>query len=311
MGSMGFLLADWSIELIRSRNSRKKNKKSKKAAADIPPCKDCITLAEQLATHSLTVQALREEREGVTKVLEVEETESEHDLVTLVEKVMKETKALKEEVTELKAERLKMAESIGRQLTDRDNSHEEKIKEIEAVRTEKERQLLQSASLLRQELAAAKKELKMLERNKTGIEEGKLEEEIVSLRKGLDLKKSEVDKLKAEKNSMVLEVERVDKMEVELKLQKQKVEDMTSVIKLKNDQLGQVLDKYDDLQQELEIEVSAHLSCQQELERTLVEKEMVSRENERRWMEVTSTNKKGMILDAVNKEKGLAYRYKL
>merc|ERR1711862_330858 len=297
---MGFLLADWSIELIRSRNSRKKNKKSKKAASDIPPCKDCITLAEQLATHSLTVQALREEREGVTKVLEVEETESEHDLVTLVEKVMKETKALKEDVTELKAQRLKMAESIGRQLTDRDDSHADKIKEIEAVRMEKERQLLQSASLLRQELAAAKKEVKILERNKTGIEEGKLEEEIVSLRKGLDLKKSEVDKLKAEKNSMVLEMERVEK-----------VEDMTSVIKLKNDQLGQVLDKYDDLQQELEIEVSAHLSCQQELERTLVEKEMVSRENERRWMEVTSNNKKGMILDAVSKEKGLAYRYKL
>ena len=243
--------------------------------------------------------------------MEVEETESEHDLVTHVEKVMKEAKGLKEEVTELKAERLKMAESIGRQLTDRDNSHEEKIKEIEAVRIEKERQLLQSASLLRQELAAAKKEVKLLERNKTGIEEGKLEEEIVSLRKGLDLKKSEVDKLKAEKNSMVLEVERVDKMEAELKLQRQKVEDMTSVIKLKNDQLGQVLDKYDDLQQELEIEVSAHLSCQQDLERTLVEKEMVSRENERRWMEVTSSNQKGMILDVVNKEKGLAYRYNL
>merc|ERR1711862_260614 len=308
---MGFLLADWSIELIRSRNSRKKNKKSKKAAADIPPCKDCIALAEQLATHSLTVQALREEREVVTKVLEVEETESEHDLVTHVEKVMKETKALKEEVTELKAERLKMAESIGRQLTDRDNSYAEKMKEIEAVRKEKERQLLQSSSLLRQELAAAKKELKMLERNKTGIEEGKPEEEIVSLRKGLDLKKSEVEKLKAEKNSMVLEVERVDKMEVELKLQKQMVEDMTSVIKLKNEQLGQVLDKYDNLQQELEIEVSAHLSCQQDLERSLMEKEMVSRENERRWMEVTSSNQKGMILDVVNKEKALAYRYNL
>merc|ERR1711862_970044 len=246
---MGFLLADWSIELIRSRNSRKKNKKSKKAASDIPPCKDCITLSQQLATHSLTVQALREERKGVTKVLKVEETESEQGIATHVEKVMKEAKGLKEEVTELKAERLKMAESIGRQLTDRDNSHAEKIKEIEAVRMEKERQLLQSASLLRQELTTAKKEVKMLERNKTGIEEGKLEEEIVSLRKGLDLKKSEVDKLKAEKNSMVLEMETVDKMEVELKLQKQKVEEMTSVIKLKNDQLGQVLDKYDDLQQ--------------------------------------------------------------
>ena len=29
------------------------------------------------------------------------------------------------------------------------------------------------------------------------------------------------------------------------------------------------------------------------------------------FLEVTSTNKKGMILDAVSKEKGLAYRYNL
>jgi len=314
MGSMGFLLADWSIELIRSRNRRGKNKKSKKAtaaAADIPPCKDCITLSHQLADNTNTVQGLREERKGVTKVLEVEESESELNLVAHVEKLMKEAKAMKDEVTELKTERLKMAESIGRQLTNRDTTHAEKVKEIEAVRMEKERQLIQSSSLLKQELAAAKKQLKMLEGNSTGKGGDRLEEEIVSLRRGLDLRKNEVEKLKAEKNSMVLEMERVAKMEVELKLQKQKVEDMTAVIELKNDQLGQVLDKYDSLQQELEIEVSAHLFCQQELERSLVEKDMLYRENERRWMEVTSTKEKGMILDVVNKEKGLAYRYDL
>jgi len=314
MGSMGFLLADWSIELIRSRNRKGKNKKSKKStesAADIISCKDCITLSHQLAHNTSTVQGLREERKGVTKVLEVEESESEIDLVTHVEKLMREAKAMKDEVTELKTERLKMAESIGRQLTNRDSTHAEKVKEIEAVKMEKERQLLQSSSLLKQELAAAKKQLKMLEGKSAGLEGDRLEEELVSLRKGLNLKKNEVDKLKAEKNSMVLEMERVAKMEVELKLQKQKVEEMTAVIELKNDQLGQVLDKYDSLQQELEIEVSAHLFCQQELERSLVEKDMLYRENERRWREVTSTKEKGMILDVVNKEKGLAYRYDL
>jgi len=314
MGSMGFLLADWSIELIRSRNRKGKNKKSKKStesAADIIPCKDCITLSHQLAHNTSTVQGLREERKGVTKVLEIDDSKSEIDLVTHVEKLMREAKAMKDEVTELKTERLKMAESIGRQLTNRDSTHAEKVKEIEAVKMEKEKQLLQSSSLLKQELTAAKKQLKMLEGNSTGIEGDRLEEELVSLRKGLNLKKNEVDKLKAEKNSMVLEMERVAKMEVEIKLQKQKIEDMTAVIELKNDQLGQVLDKYDSLQQELEIEVSAHLFCQQELEKSLVEKEMVSRENERRWMEVTSTKEKGMIMDVVNKEKGLAYRYDL
>merc|ERR1711887_482777 len=176
---------------------------------------------------------------------------------------------------------------------------------------EKEKQLLQSSSLLKQELTAVKKQLKMLEGKSAGLKGDRLEEELVSLRKGLNLKRNEVDKLKAEKNSMVLEMERVAKMEVELKLQKQRVADMTAVIELKNDQLGQVLDKYDSLQQELEIEVSAHLFCQQELERSLVEKDMLFRENERRWMEVTSSNEKGIILDVVNKEKGLAYRYDL
>jgi len=166
MGSMGFLLADWSIELIRSRNRKGKNKKSKKStatSADIIPCKDCITLSHQLAHNTSTVQGLREERKGVTKVLEVEGSESEIDLVTHIEKLMKDAKAMKDEVTELKTERLKMAESIGRQLTNRDNTHAEKVKEIEAVRMEKERQLLQSSSLLKQELAAAKKQLKILE----------------------------------------------------------------------------------------------------------------------------------------------------
>merc|ERR1719481_775220 len=94
---------------------------------------------------------------------------------------------------------------------------------------------------------------------------------------------------------MIFEIERVAKMEEELKLQKKKIEDMTAVIRLKNDQLGQVLDKYDNLQQELEIEVSAHLACQQELERILVERELIAREHEKRWMEVTSSKERILV----------------
>jgi len=315
MGSMGFLLADWSIELIRSRNRKRKNKKNKKTnlnhTEDVTPCQDCVTLSCQLADNKEIIAALREERKDVTKILDVEDSEVEQDILSHVEKVVKEAQAMKDEVTMLKAERLKMAESIGRQLTDRDNTHAEKVKELEAVRLEKEKQLLQSSNQLRQDLATTEKQMKQLqdqlERNNTG-KEG---DEIDSLRTGLDLKRREVDKLKAEKNSMMLEMERLAKIEWELKLQKKKIEDMTAVIRLKNDQLGQVLDKYDSLQQELEIEVSAHLSCQQELERILVERELIAREHEKRWMDVTSSNEKGMILDVVNKEKGLAYRYNL
>merc|ERR1712098_417174 len=194
---------------------------------------------------------------------------------------------------------------------DRDNTHAEKVKELEVVRLEKEKQLLQISNQLRQDLATTKKQVEQLQDQMEGSNTGKEEDEIESLRTGLDLKRREVDKLKAERNNTMLEMERVAKMEGELKLQRKKIEDMTAVIRLKNDQLGQVLDKYDSLQQELEIEVSAHLSCQQELERCLVERELIAREHERRWMEVTSSKEKGMILDVVNKEKGLAYRYNL
>jgi len=315
MGSMGFLLADWSIELIRSRNRKSKSKKNKKTnlnpTEDVTPCQECVTLSCQLADNTRVIAALREERKDVTKILDFEDSEVEQDILSHVEKVVKKAQAMKGEVTELKAERLKMAESIGRQLTDRDTTHAEKVKELEAFRLEKEKQLLQISNQLRQDLATTKKQVKQLQDQMEGSNTGKEEDEIESLRTGLDLKRREVDKLKAERNSTMLEMERVAKMEGELKLQRKKIEDMTAVIRLKNDQLGQVLDKYDSLQQELEIEVSAHLSCQQELERCLVERELIAREHEKRWMEVTSSKEKGMILDVVNKEKGLAYRYNL
>ena len=39
---------------------------------------------------------------------------------------------------------------------------------------------------------------------------------------------------------------------------------MNAVINMKNDQLRQVLDEYDNVQHQLEVEVSVHLACQQE-----------------------------------------------
>jgi len=77
---------------------------------------------------------------------------------------MREASAVRTEVEELKVGRQKMAESVGRQLTDRDTTHAEKVKHIEAVSQEKEKQLLQSSNLLRQQLAAAKKENKQLQK---------------------------------------------------------------------------------------------------------------------------------------------------
>jgi len=312
MGSMGFILADWSIELIRSRTRRRKTKKGNTAPAHTkhtegpPVCPECIEMSGRLSTQTETISGLREERKCLTNLLACDE--SKLDIFENVKKVMKEALAARIEIDQLKEERLRMAEGIGRQLTDRDTTHAEKVKEMEALKVEKEKQLFQSSSLLRQQLAAAEKQVKQLE--------GQLEnsipgtgEEMNSLRQVLDMKKVELNQLKAEKNSLTIELERFGRQELQLKVQKQSIEDMNGVIRLKNDQLGQVLDKYDSLQQELEIEVSAHLNCQQELEISLVERENFAQENEKRWRDVGGMKEKGMILDVVNKEKGLAYRY--
>merc|ERR1711892_339102 len=265
-------------------------------------------MSGRLSAQTETISGLREERKCLTKLLAGDESERELDILENIEKVMKEAMAGRDEVDRLKEERLRMSEGIGRQLTDRDTAYAEIVKEMEAVKVEKEKQLFQSSSLLRQQLAAAEKQVKQLH--------GQLEnsnpstgEEMNSLRQVLDMKKVEVDQLKAEKNSFTTELERFGRQELQFKVQKQIIEEMTAVISLKNDQLGQVLDKYDNLQQELEIEVSAHLNCQQDLEISLVERENFVQGNEKRWREVAGMKEKGMILDVVNKEKGLAYRY--
>jgi hypothetical protein len=57
------------------------------------------------------------------------------------------------------------------------------------------------------------------------------------------------------------------------------------------------------------VEVSAHLACQQELEKSQWAKENFLVENEKMWKEVINQKRSGLILDVVQKEKGLAYRF--
>jgi len=247
-----------------------------------------------------------------------EDTEGDHDrdLIESVEIMLKEASAVRSEVEQLKEEGLRMAESVGRQLTDRDSCHSERVMSLEIVMAEKEKQLLQSLNLLRQQLSTAKKETQQLQRQLVQLEsnrrlpaEGSLEQEIDSLRLVLDMKKDGADQLKAVNNSLRLELERFCGLEVKLQVQTQRTEEMDAVINMKNDQLRQVLDEYDGVQQQLEVEVSAHLACQQELERSQWAKETFLLENEKRWKEVANQKKSGLILDVVQKEKALAYSF--
>merc|ERR1711881_62471 len=124
-----------------------------------------------------------------------------------------------------------------------------------------------------------------------------------------DMKKEETDQLKAANNSLKLEMERFTGPDMKLQVQKQKTEEMNAVINMKNEQLRQVLDEYDRVQQQLEVEVSAHLACQQELEKSQWSKESFLLENEKRWKEISNQKMSGMVLDVVQKEQALAYSF--
>ena len=57
-----------------------------------------------------------------------------------------------------------MAESVGRQLSERGNAPSERVKSLEIVMAEKDKQLFQSSKLSKQQLTAAEREIQQLQR---------------------------------------------------------------------------------------------------------------------------------------------------
>jgi len=244
------------------------------------------------------------------------EAEAETDLVARVEAIVSQAAQRETELTSVKEDNLRMSESVAVQLRERDKAHSERVRSLEILMTEKEKQLLQNTNSIRQQLAAARQEAQQLQKqaertetNKIRFEEGSLEQELESMMVVLDMKKEETDQLKACNNTLRLDLERYTGLEIQLQVEKQKTEEMNSVIKLKNEQLRQLLDEYDHVQHQLEIEVAAHMSCQQELEKIQWDKENFLIENEKRWKELENQKKSGLILDVVRKEKAVAYSF--
>lgn len=244
------------------------------------------------------------------------EAEAEADLVGRVEAIVSLAAQRETELASLREDNLRMSESVAVQLRERDKAHSERVRSLEILMTEKEKQLLQNTNSIRQQLAAAKQEAQQLQKqaertetNKMRFEEGSLEQELESMMVVLDMKKEETDQLKAGNNTLRLDLERYTGLEIQLQVEKQKTEEMNSVIKLKNEQLRQLLDEYDHVQHQLEIEVAAHMSCQQELEKIQWDKENFLIENEKRWKELENQKKSGLILDVVRKEKAVAYSF--
>merc|ERR1719339_861440 len=245
------------------------------------------------------------------------------ELVAAVEELVARAAYLRTELEQLRAEGRTMAERVGRQLGDRDNAHAEKVRSLESLMAEKEKQLLQSSNLLRQQLAHGKKEREALQRQldekiSSSSSSSSLhsstnwEAECNSLKLVLEIRRDEAEQLKAANNSLRLELERFQGLETQLQVQKQRAEELGLVVAMKNDQLRQVLDEYDSVQQQLEVEVSAHLACQQELERSqwvadsILSPAQQSPAREKTWKNLSNQVESGLILDVVQKgEKGL------
>lgn len=321
---MGFFLCDWSVEFLRAQKKKAKKQKQKEAeqlqnSRDLSiqtdtsdeSCLSCSDKTQELTKISETLTKYESEKNRLSQLFG-----SESDIFANVESVLKEASEKKCELNKLKDENLQLAENVAVQLRERDKAHSERVRSLEIVMNEKEKQLLQSSNVMRQQLACAKLESQQLQKQietfdtkQRRSEAGNLEQELESMMIVIDLKKEENDQLRAANNSLHIDLERYNGMEVQLQVEKQKVEEMNSVIKMKNEQLRQVLDEYDSVQHQLEIEVAAHTSCQQELEKIQWDKENFLMENEKRWKELQNQKKSGLILDVVRKDKAVAYSF--
>merc|ERR1719150_105252 len=315
---MGFFLCDWSVEFLRYRSQKKRAKKQAKEDAEklsrfveFSVQTEEVEGGEELEVARQTVQRYSSQNQRLSQLLG-----SETDLVGQVERIVSEAAERDSEVGRLKEDNLRMSESVAVQLRERDKAHSERVRSLEILMTEKEKQLLQNTNTIRQQLALAKQETQQLQKqlertegNQRRFEEGSLEQELESMIVVLDMKKDENDQLKACNNALRLDLERYAGLEIQLQVEKQKTEEMNSVIKLKNEQLRQLLDEYDNVQHQLEIEVAAHMSCQQELEKIQWDKENFLIENEKRWKELENQKNSGLILDVVRKEKAVAYSF--
>lgn len=321
MGSMGFFLCDWSVEFLRSQKKRAK----KERAAELERLGGVAGVSlsvqteetggscEELEASRLSLQHLLAQNKRLSQLCG---GDGETELQASVERLVREASERQAQLDTLKEDNLRIAENVAVQLRERDKAHSERVRSLEIIMTEKEKQLLQNSNSIRQQLASAKqgaqhlqKQVEVAESQKRRFEEGSLEQELESTLVVLEMKKEENDQLKACNNTLRLDLERFNGVDIQLQVERQKTEEMNSVIKLKNDQLRQLLDEYDNVQHQLEIEVAAHMACQQELEKIQWDKDNFLIENAKRWKELENQKKSGLILDVVRKEKAVAYSF--
>jgi len=404
-------MAEWTVELFRSRKNKKsksrkekKNKKGKVSTTEVPTilqdefCSNCRANHKHLQQPPTVeskgageggfveepfrqLEALSQERDRVSKLFvdfhvdidsdisdgeldkddDYEKEGEQYTVPTLedtVRQLIEQTKKTRNALQKSKEDCLRMAEGVGRQLAERDREHADRVKSLEIMMKEKEKQLLNASNLLRQQLSDAKREIQMLERKQSSHQQiiarknseaavavqqqytrktsedhmaavsaaaaataaaqkklangttENLEQEVESLRLVLEMRRHEVEQLRAANNTLLLEMERCRGLELHIDEQRQRIEEMDAVIKNKNIEIRQLNEHKARLVQQLEIEESAHLSCQQDLERvewTLQNIITNNKEKQKGSKFDDSYDDKSIILDLVHKDKSLAY----
>merc|ERR1719309_240221 len=156
----------WSIEFIKSkkRKSEAKCKKPKRDTKDrsveteASICLSCTEKDSKISAYCDKLDKYKTQQNNIEKLVSYDGSDAGDDIIESVEAVVREASAVRDEVKQLKEERLAMAKSVGRQLAERDTAHSERVRSLEMLMAEKEKQLLQSANMLRQQLAAAQRE---------------------------------------------------------------------------------------------------------------------------------------------------------
>merc|ERR550517_1180009 len=108
-----------------------------------------------------------------------------------------------------------MAERVGRQLGDRDNAHAEKVRSLESLMAEKEKEALQRQ--LDEKISSS---------SSSSHSSTNWEAECNSLKLVLEIRRDEAEQLKAANNSLRLELERFQGLETQLQVQKQRAEEL-------------------------------------------------------------------------------------
>ena len=161
-------------------------------------CTSCSEKSQELTKVNETLSQYESEKNRLSQLFG-----SESDLFASVENVLKEAAEKKSEMDKLRVENVQLAENVAVQLRERDKAHSERVRSLEIVMNEKEKQLLQSSNVMRQQLASAKLESQQLQKQietfdckQRRLEPGNLEQELESMLVVIDLKREENDQLR-------------------------------------------------------------------------------------------------------------------